>query len=157
MYYEQLNDLSDEGGLTPSESHTPRDTRARTFSSEAFTSPRCEEISNLLPEFDRICNNYKELSADQAKVERGFLNLCELVQRQQKQWAHNTQQVKFLQNENSRILKELSHTSKKMIQYESEIEAKVEKCTELEKQIDDMQEAFDLMAEIIYDDPDMSW
>lgn len=26
------------------------------------------------------------------KVERGFLNLCELVQRQQKQWAHNTQQ-----------------------------------------------------------------
>ena len=33
MYYEQLNDLSDEGGLTPSESHTPRDTRARTFSS----------------------------------------------------------------------------------------------------------------------------
>lgn len=35
---------------------------------EAFTSPRCEEISNLLPEFDRICTNYKELSADQAKV-----------------------------------------------------------------------------------------
>ena len=47
MYYEQLNDLSDEGGFTPSESHTPRDTRARTFTSGKIL-PRVEVFTDFL-------------------------------------------------------------------------------------------------------------
>merc|ERR1712142_7270 len=112
---------------------------------------------SLLPEFDRICANQKELSQNAGKIERGYLHLAQQVQSKQKLWHEQHQHVAYLEKENFKLRKDLNRVSNKLKQADAEIEAKVDKCRSLEAQIEEMREAFELMSEIIFDDePDMS-
>jgi len=154
MYYEQLNDLSDLGSITP--------TDTSRIDHRELQSGDGRIVEDVLPEslvldFERVANNWKELSQDQGKLERGYLNLCQLVQREQKQWKRQQQELKHLETENFRLSKELGYISNKLKQSEAENEAKVDKCRNMESKIDEMREAFELMSEIVFDDEnDMS-
>ena len=60
--------------------------------------------------------------------------------------------MKHLEKENMQQSKDNLSLRNKLKQTETEIEAKVDKLLSLEKQLEEMHEAFELMSEIVFDD-----
>jgi hypothetical protein len=157
MMYEQQNDMSDLDLLTPDDTprrdHKMAPTRFQSGDTRLNDSgPQSVLGDSLIPEYDHVINRYKLLSQDQGKVEKEYLKLCQFVQHQQKQWQQQRYQIKFVEKENSQLTKELNATKNKLKSSTLEVEAKVQRCLAMEKQLEEMHEAFDLMSEIVFDD-----
>lgn len=156
MMYEQMNDMSDLDLLTPDETPRreikPAPSRFKESGDHRLNDSDLSLTDSLIPEYDQVINRYKSLSQDGEKVEREYLKLCQFVQRQQKQWQQQQYQIKFTEKENAQLSKELAITKNKLKSSLLEVEAKVERCLSMEKQLEEMHEAFELMSEIVFDE-----
>lgn len=156
MYYEHMNDISDYDRdvntsaptITSSANLTPRQAMSSNNSMTA-SELECEP---LVSEFDEILEAYRSMSNDQHDIEKVCLDLCQIIKSEQENWRVGKEQLHVMASQLKKYKKDVHQMSTKLQGVYNDLQEEQSHRMRLQSRLEDMERAFALMQEIVFDD-----